>query len=151
MRTIGIRAAPKVVTFVVYDSLASKILNAEGINIPAAFDVPDALKYIRSNLLDVLREYKIEFAGIRVTEPNAQSLNIQRIQIEGVIQEAFASSLLKGYYVGQISSISKRLRIPREDFKKYIDGTLNWNVDGWSEMNEAEREALLCAIGASDA
>jgi hypothetical protein len=135
----------------VYDSQENKILNVEGINIPIAFDVPDALKYIRSNLLDILREYKIDFAGIRVTEPNAKSFNVQRIQIEGVIQEAFASSFLKGYYVGQISSISRRINIPRDDFKKYIEGALTWTVDGWEELNDAEREALLCAIGACDA
>jgi hypothetical protein len=97
MRTIGIRAAPKAVTFVVYDSIANGILNVEDIKIPVAFSTPDALKYIRNNLLDILREYEITHAGVRVTEPNAQSTSIERIQIEGVIQEAFASSLLESY------------------------------------------------------
>lgn len=151
MRTIGIRAAPKAITFVVYDSSENCILNVEDIKIPAAFEAPDALKYIRNNLLDILREYQVEQAGIRVTEPSAQSPNIQRIQIEGVVQEAFASSALKNYYVGQISSISARLDIDRADFKKYIDGTLEWEVENWSNLNDKQREALLCAIGAARA
>lgn len=76
MRTIGIRAAPTAVTFVVYDSSSNEIVNVEDIKIPLAFAAPDALKYVRNNLLDILREYSVERAGIRTTEPNAQSISI---------------------------------------------------------------------------
>lgn len=151
MRTIGIRAAPKAVTFVVFDADADAVLNVEDIRIPIAFHTPEALKYVRNNLLDILREYGIERAGIRVTEPSAQSPNIARIQIEGVVQEAFASSLLKSYYVGQISSISARLCIERADFKRYVDGQLDWPVENWASLRKEQREALLCAMGASRA
>lgn len=151
MRTIGIRAAPKAVTFVVFDADADAVLNVEDIRIPIAFHTPEALKYVRNNLLDILREYGIERAGIRVTEPSAQSPNISRIQIEGVVQEAFASSLLKSYYVGQISSISARLGIERADFKRYVDGQLDWPVENWASLRKEQREALLCAMGASRA
>lgn len=149
MRTIGIRAAPKFVTFVVFDADAQAVLNVEDIRIPAAFHTPDALKYVRNNLLDILREYRIDRAGIRVTEPNAQSPSIARIQLEGVVQEAFASSTLASYYVGQISSISAKLGIDRADFKRYVDGPLEWPVENWSSLDKEQREALLCAIGAS--
>lgn len=151
MRTIGIRAAPKAVTFVVFDADADAVLNVEDIRIPIAFHTPEALKYVRNNLLDILREYGIERAGIRVTEPSAQSPNIARIQIEGVVQEAFASSLLKSYYVGQISSISARLGIERADFKRYVDGQLDWPVENWASLRKEQREALMCAMGASRA
>lgn len=151
MRTIGIRAAPKAVTFVVFDADADAVLNVEDIRIPIAFHTPEALKYVRNNLLDILREYGIERAGIRVTEPSAQSPNIARIQIEGVVQEAFASSLLKSYYVGQISSISARLGIERADFKRYVDGQLDCPVENWASLRKEQREALLCAMGASRA
>lgn len=148
MITIGIRASPKVVTFVVFDSEAKTIVNVESLRVPIAFDTPDALKYVRSNLLDILREYDVSYAGIRTTEPNAQSMNIERIQLEGVIQEAFASSSLQGYYVGQISSISARLGIPRTDFKLFVDGTKAWDVEGWDTLQPEAREAMLCAVGA---
>jgi len=151
VRTIGIRAAPKAVTFVVFDADDQVVLNVEDIRIPLAFHIPDALKYIRNNLLDILREYRIDHAGIRVTEPNAQSPNISRIQIEGVVQEAFASSSLTSYYVGQISSISARLGIDRADFKRYVDGPLDWPVENWADLSKEQREALLCAVGASRA
>ena len=151
MITIGIRAAPKTVTFAVYDCEAEAVVNVEEIKIPAAFSTPAALKYVRSNLLDILREYKVERAGVRVTEVSAQSPSIERIQIEGVIQEAFASSELQSYYVGQISSISKRLGIDRARFKPLINGENDFGIENWKAMGKEEREAILCAIGAKDA
>lgn len=151
MITIGLRAAPRSVTFAIYDSTAKAVLNVEEIKIPAAFDTPDGLKYVRSNVLDILREYKVEQAGVRVTEPNAQRPNIERIQIEGVLQEAFASSNLVSYYVGQISTISYRLGIKRVDFKPLVEGETDYAIENWSEMSKEEREALLCAIGAANA
>lgn len=151
MITIGIRAAPKAVTFAIFDTDANTIINVEKIKIPAAFPMPAALKYVRSNLLDVLREYHVEQAGVRVTEAFSQRLNIDRIQIEGVIQEAFASSELQSYYVGQIASISKQLDIDRKKFKPLVDGEENPGVENWDKMDKEEREAILCAMGAKDA
>lgn len=150
MITIGIRAAPKEVTFAIYDSSALAVVNVEVIKIPAAFETPAALKYVRSNLLDILREYKVERAGVRVTESIAQP-SIERIQIEGVIQEAFASSELESYYVGQISSISKRLGIARNQFKPLVDGEEDLGIENWKIMKKEHREAILCAMGAANA
>jgi hypothetical protein len=151
MRTIGIRATPTTVTFAVFDADHDSIVNVEEIRIPAAFQIPAALKYVRSNLLDVLREYGVERAGVRVTEPNAQTMSIERIQIEGVIQEAFASSELQAYYVGQISSISKRLGMERTKFKPMIAGDEDPGIENWKKMSKEAREAILCAIGAKNA
>lgn len=151
MITIGLRASPRSVTFAIYDSAAKAVLNVEEIKIPAAFDTPDGLKYIRSNLLDILREYQVDRAGVRVTEPSAQRPNMDRVQIEGVLQEAFASSTLSSYYVGQISNISHKLGIQRVDFKPLVEGEADYDIENWSEMSREEREALLCAIGAVNA
>jgi len=150
MRTIGIRAAPSAVTFAVVDTSTNTVINVEKIKIPSAFETPDALKYVRSNLLDVLREYQIERAGIRVTEAIADA-STERIQLEGVIQEAFASSELKGYYVGQISSISAKVGIERERFKPMVAGEDDPGVENWDKMSKEAREAILCAMGAQNA
>lgn len=152
MIAIGIRAAPKLVTFVIYDSQAQKIANVETIKIPAAFSKPDALKYVRGNILDILREYKVTHAGIRAFEtvgPLRANI-IPRIEIEGVIQEAFASSPLVFYYVGNIATIASRLNIERKAFKPLIDGTATYDLEGWEELGKEAREAALCAIGAVD-
>jgi hypothetical protein len=146
--TIGIRAAPRVVTFAVYDSGDERVVNIEAIKIPAAFSRPDGLKYVRSNLLDILREYKVERAGIRATQPSSKYLSIERIELEGVIQEAFASSDVAAYYVGHISSISSRLGINRTQFNPYVEAAEEYPLENWAEMSREQREAVLCAIGA---
>ncbi len=152
MRTIGIRAAPDVVTFAVYDVAKKELLNVESINVPKALNRPEALKYIRNNFLDVLHEYKIERAGLRVTESNSQHLNIDRIEIEGVIQECFASSSLKSYYCGQISSISAKIGIERAQFKPLVSGAAMFDrVENWQNLAKEEREAVLAALGAEHA
>jgi hypothetical protein len=74
------------------------------------------------------------------------------LQIEGVIQEAFASSSLESYYCGQISSISSRLGIERTNFKKFVSGELNYEaVENWSDLDSIQREATLAALGAINA
>lgn len=148
MMTIGIRARPSSVVYAVVDTADGSIVNLDEIVVPLAFDTPDALKYVRSNFLDIIREYDVQQAGIRATEPNSQRMNIQRLQIEGVIIEAFASSPLKGYYVGHISSIASRLGRTRTELKPMIDGDVAFDVDDWENMSKEEREAVLCALGA---
>lgn len=151
MKTIGIRAAPRAVTFAVYDSDTQTIVNVEQISVPLAFDTPDALKYIRSNLLDVLREYAVTHAGVRATEPSAQSPSVARIEIEGVIKEAFASSDLEAFYIGHISSMASKLGIDRVDLKPILDGAVDPGIDNWGRMSKEQREAIMCAKGAVNA
>jgi len=152
MNSLGIRAKPSEFAFAVYDSEANALVNVEIVKIPKALEAPDALKYVRNTILDILREYKIEAAGIRITESNSQHLNIRRIEIEGVIQEAFASSTLASYYVGQISSISAKVGIARANFKRYIDGEIDLDlVENWDQFGPEEREAVLAAMGAANA
>ena len=152
MNNLGIRVKPSEFTFAVYDTETNELVNVEMVKIPKALDAPEALKYVRNTILDILREYKIEAAGIRTTESNSQHLNIQRIEIEGVIQEAFASSTLKSYYVGQISSIAARVGIARADFKRYVDGEIDCDlVENWDQLGAEAREAVLAAMGARNA
>ena len=152
MITLGIRAKPDSLTFAIYDSELLDVINVEKVKIPKALSIPESLKYLRNTILDILREYGVEKAGIRVTESNSQSLNIHRIQIEGVIQEAFASSNLISYYCGQISSIAARVGIERADFKRFIDGEMDYNlIEAWGGLNKEGREALFTALGAVNA
>ena len=152
MITIGIRANPKQIIFALYDKEEDEMINVEAIKIPVALEVPEGLKYARNMILDVLREYKVERGGLRVTEAVAQTPNIQRLQIEAVIQEAFASSSLEKYYLGQISNISSRIGIDRADFKLLIDGIQTYKpVKDWKSFSKEEREAILTALGAANA
>lgn len=152
MRTIGIRAKPSAVTFAILDTDEDRLLNVETIAVPSALDVPDALRYVRNTVLDVLREYEVTHGCIRATEPAAQSPNIKRIQIEGVIQESFASSTLSAYFVGHIASISARVGINRQEFKLLVNGEQDFDqIENWAEFDHDEREAILAAVGAKNA
>lgn len=149
---MGLRAAPASVTFAIYDAATSTVLNIEEVKVPAAFEWPVALKYIRSSILDILREFNVEKAGVRTSEPIAQSLSVDRIQLEGVIQEAFASSSLTSYFAGPIATGAYMLRTERANFKPMTrDGRNDMDVDGWANMSEHRREAVLYAMGAVNA
>src|SRR3569832_2919507 len=106
MRAIGIRVALCVVLFVIYDWAVKEVISVDRVNEPKALEVPEAMKYVRNTILDVIREYNIERAGIRINENVAKRPSHERIQMEGVIQEAIASSTVSDYYCGQIASIS---------------------------------------------
>lgn len=150
--TLGIRAKPAEVTFAVFDGRARELTNVETLKIPRALPTPDALKYVRNNILDIIREFEIERAGLRTTESAARSPSISRIEIEGVIQEAFASSTLKSYYCGQISRIAAKVGISRADFKPYVQGDRTFElVENWDDLTPEEREAVLAAVGAANA
>ena len=149
--TIGIRAAPTFVVFAIYDTDTSVVKTVERIVVPVAFEPPDALKYVRSNLLDILREFGVEKAGLRTTEPSAKTKNIDRIQFEGVILETFASSGVKAYYIGHVSSIAAKVGIQRNQFKPMIENKKTPDIENWGAMKTEEREAILCAKGAEHA
>jgi len=151
MRTIGIRVAPKRVTFVVYDADEKQIVNMEGIVVPKALETPEQLKYVRNTVLDIIREYDVKRAGIRITEGNAQGISIERIELEGVIQEAFASSELEGYFCGQIARIAAKLKMSREHLRELLEGADYEEVEGWVKLKKEEREAIATAIGAANA
>lgn len=148
--TIGFRASPTDVSFAVFDGDQRNVVNIEILRIPTAFSEPDGLKFVRSNVLDILREYDVAYAGIRTTEPSAQSINLRRVQIEGVIQEAFASSLLKGFYAGPIAVIARRLGVDRTRFLPMVAGENDLEIEGWGALSNKSREALLAAIGAAN-
>lgn len=148
---LGVRTSPTEVTFCVFDPQEQNIKNISSIVVPKALTPPEQLKHIRLHILDILREYKVTHAGIRTLEATAQSVTISRVQIEGVIQEAFASSDIQSYYVGQISNISAKVGIPRTDFKLLVDGSKTLEgFEGWDDLSKEEREAALCAMGASN-
>jgi hypothetical protein len=152
MITIGIRAEPTAVTFAIYDTVERAVRNVEELKIPLAFSWPDALKYVRHNILDVLREYNVEKAGIRTNEPVGKAKpSTERVQIEGVIQEAFASSEVIGFYSGPIATIASRAGIVRDDFKRMVANEIQPDIEGWGDLSTNAREALLCAMGAENA
>ena len=150
-KSIGIRVTPSVVFFsvVTYENEELEITLIDKINIPKALNVPEQLKFLRSTLCDIINEFSITNACIRITESNSKSINITRIYIEGVIQELFANSTIINYYIGQISNISANLGIERASFKPYAEGKeVFMNIEHWDRFLLEQRESLMSAISA---
>ncbi|OOE82380.1 hypothetical protein BZG25_00565 [Salinivibrio sp. ML198] len=152
MNILGIRVEPKKTTFVVLGKVDGQfeVINSEVIKVPSALDFPEKLKYIRNCVLDILREYSICYAGIRVAEANTQNLDITRLHIEGVVQEAFSSSNVGSYFTGRKTSIAARLNLKPKQLdavfkgERDFNGVVNWNI----LSNKNSREAALVAMGA---
>lgn len=151
MNTLGLRVSPTEVTFCIFNTDDQSLINVEEIKVPNSLSIPEKLKYIRSTLLDVLREYQVEKAGIRLTEPTARSVSIERVQIEGVIQETFASSALLAYYQGAIATIASKVGEAKSAMKPLIAGTQTFReLEDWDAFNSKQREAILVAVGAEN-
>lgn len=151
IKSIGIRVTPSTIYFSVvsYQNEEIEIKLVDRINNPKALELPEQLKFLRNTLCDIINENDIDNACIRITESIAQTPSIERIYIEGVIQELFASSTIKKYYVGQISSISAKLGFDKENFKEYSKGKQNYlDIEDWKSYSEEERESLMSAISA---
>ncbi|GAA4468485.1 hypothetical protein GCM10023093_26160 [Nemorincola caseinilytica] len=150
-KSIGIRVTPSTLYFsiVSYENEELGIIIVDKINNPKALNIPEQLKFLRNTLCDIINEFSITNACIRITESNAQSINVSRIYIEGVIQELFASSTIIKYYVGQISNISANLGIERVQFKPYAEGKEEFmGLKNWEKYSLEERESLMSAISA---
>lgn len=148
---IGIRATPSAIYYSVLEETDKEYIThiIDKVNVPTALKKPEQLKFIRNTFLDIIAEFNISVACIRVTESAAQGTSDIRIGIEAVIQELFASSTIQKYYAGQISSISTKLGISRDEFKPYAAGTEVYNeIDGWKKLSLEQRESILSAFSA---
>ncbi|HBW7831579.1 TPA: hypothetical protein ACIJSX_000912 [Klebsiella pneumoniae] len=148
MRILGVRAAPKVTSFVVYCTEESVLKCVDVIKIPAILDTPEKLKYVRNNILDILNLYNVELAAIRVTETNAENLSIDRLYIEAVIQEAFSSSELNKYYTIRKSGMKSSLNLSESAYKEILKSQRSINGIDNSEFTAETNEAFLAALTA---
>lgn len=148
MRILGVRAAPKVTSFVVYCTEESELKCVDVIKVPAILDTPEKLKYVRNNILDILNLYNVELAAIRVTEANSDNLSIDRLYIEAVIQEAFSSSDIRKYYTIRKSGIKSSLGLSENAYKEILKSQRGVKEIDNSEFTPETNEAVLAALSA---
>lgn len=126
-----------------------KYITISNLKIPIALNEPERLNYLRNTLLDIISEYDINSALIRVKESvyNVTEISIQRFYVEGVILETLAGSNISKYKLGKISTISSLLGIESSKFKKYAENEISFELLpsslDWSNYSLEERESIL--------
>jgi len=152
MRAIGFRAAPAEVTYAIVegDGDSFRILNTDALVVPPALLPPNQLHYLRTVLLDVMREYEVQLAGLRLAEGTAKKTFVFRANIEGVLQELLASSSVTWYFTGRKDRIASLLGYTdRTELTRLIDGDENPPYsDSWGTLSKNEREAILASCAA---
>lgn len=125
------------------------ILTIDHINVPLAMNEPERLNYVRNTIIDIIAEYDINNALVRVKESlyNVSKLDIERFYIEGVLLESLAGSTVSKYKLGQISTIASLINIERKNFKKFADNEIAFdNIPDdldWSAICKEERESIM--------
>lgn len=151
LRAIGVRVSPKRVFYAVVSGTDGlrELLTASSLLVPPALEPPDQLRFVRATLLDIMAEYTVTRAGIRISEYTAQKMSVERMNMEGVVQELLSSSDVEAYFAGRIATIAALLREPdRARVKRYIEGELFMNVPRWDSYPSEAREAILTAVAA---
>jgi hypothetical protein len=157
MVSIGFRVSPTKVTYALVQGIPTKgftLLDASAVFIPPALETPRQLQFIRTTLLDVMEEYAVSRAGLRLAEGVAQRRNPFRLNLEGVIQELLASSSVERFVAGPIATMASLLGhgSDRGVIKKLISGEQSpvYAMD-WATLEEDQREAVLMAVAAASA
>jgi hypothetical protein len=149
--TIGIRTTPSYVyyTIIEHEGDSLNILTTSRLVVPKSLDIPERLSFIRNCLFSIILEYKIKSAGIRTIE-SLVNPDVERIYIEGVIQELISNSCIEKYFTGKKSKIASILETDVKQITGYIDGDENFaEIDNWSDFCKEERESIIVAVAAT--
>jgi Holliday junction resolvasome RuvABC endonuclease subunit len=149
---IGFRVTPEATFYAVVRRVDDRyeVVAKEIIKHPKAHNEPQKLAHLRQTVRDLLETYQVRLAGVKLIENNSQNSSSFRLNCEGVIQEALASSKLDGFFFGAIPAISGAIRIKDKKLvKQLIQGSKMPEFCKWEEKQKSEyREAILAAIAA---
>jgi len=129
------------------------------LNVPLALYKPEQLSYVRNTMLDIINEYEVTRACIKLFEfgsgPHSKITNavVRRCNIEGVLQELIANSAIEEYLAGRMDKLAPKLGIAKTIFKRYAEAediypTIPQNWDWKKDFNQEERESILAAMTA---
>lgn len=149
MKAIGFRAEPSALHWGVVEGTPENpvLVAADTAEIPVAFDEPEALAWVRGQVLQLIKTYSVGAAAVRYPETFKRSSPAsidKRCRIEGVVIEA-ARALGITALTGALATISKNLGSSRA--KKYLESDSLRGLD-WSAHPKNQREAILVAASA---
>lgn len=150
MPSIGIRATPSCVYYAIINRQKDsfEILTCSKIIVPKALDTPERLSFIRNCFFSIIQEYQIKNAGIRTIETLANP-KVERIYIEGVVQELISNSQIEKYFAGKKSKIASILEEDVKQITAYIDDDdVFGEIEDWNNRRKEEKESIITAVAA---
>jgi len=148
---IGFRVTPSATHYAVVQKQSDGfcVIAAEKITHPKALHPPDQLKHIRQTVFDLIREHQAAFGGIKLIEGNSQTRDPFRLNVEGVVQESFASSPLDHYFFGTIPKLTGVFRFEdKKKMKAILDGATRFDPVDLASFGKESREAIVSAVAA---
>jgi hypothetical protein len=150
---LGLRVAPTQVTFAVASQEGDTRLvrTVDVVKVPRALQLPDQLRFVRTTVLDVIEEFGVTRAGLKLVENTARGRHEFRFNLEGVMQELLASSPIECFFTGRIDRLTALLgETSRPRVKRYINGEEPYtHIATWEEYSTpVERESVLAALAA---
>jgi hypothetical protein len=152
---IGIRSSPSEIYFAIVDDEDGNIGHGppQHLIVPReALEGPSLAQFVRTNILDVLDAQEVERACVKEADYHPQATgNPERYRIEGVIQEAVASSTADHYISGDVNTLSPHLDLTSSEFREIKAGD-RWsgaaNDPDWDTYSSPEIESILAAYTA---
>lgn len=148
---IGFRVTPSATyyTVVTNENGVFRIVSADKIKCPKALEPPGQLKHIRQTIFDLIKEFAAGFGGIKLIENNSRTRDAFRLNVEGVIQEAFASSALTHFFFGTIPQLTGVFGInDKKKINAIIAGEESFDRVDMKEFGPEHREGILAAVAA---
>ena len=152
MNTLGLRVSPQNIFFCVVERINDEV-NIEVLDkiiVPISLTVPDQLSYIRTTIYTIITQYNIDNAIIRRIEDNSRTINIARVNIEGVLQELISNCRIKKYRTCKLAQLGQTLGQNTKKMKECVEGNNLYEIERWDQYKKEERESVLCAFAASE-
>lgn len=148
MVSIGVRASGNEIHYAIYSGTldSPEYKHHYKLTFPKAFELPQALAWLREQFQNVAREFDIKSVFVRTMEPIARGSKktiSERSRVEAVILEVSASA---GYKVsfGPLATMSSLLET--RSARRYMDSDEFKGIENWQSLNDKYRESTLAAI-----
>lgn len=148
MKFIAIRVSPSEIFYAIGETLdhdQEYEYSLDRIVVPQMLELPKRLSYIRNVLESIITQQQITHAGIRLSETNSKTTNLDRIYIEAVIQEFFSSSSIEKYKTMRLANIGSNFSVKSSEVKSWIENKSIPKVEfeDWGTLKRENREVLL--------
>jgi len=150
MRTLGLRAEPKSFFWAVSEGSQEKpiLVDSGHVEAPSTYSYPEAARYLRTKLLQLIDKEDLSKAGLRTPEMIAGRTESfrERLRTEGVLLEGCAQTGLK-VTQGPLGTLSKLLGTKA---KPLLESGEYRGID-LEKMPTSKREAILMSVSLLEA